>query len=154
MKRRKGPPSKDQGALDFESTREERIYADICRNNHGGEYFSENANEGTAPVREIQRGRIIAYFETVKDSTCEEAEKALSLRHQTCSARFSELKRDGMITAVFIQKDQRAYRLTGSGKEAGVYRLVKTEPPTDSGRAQPTPCASTPGAAPQEWREL
>lgn len=111
----------EQCDLDFDAPLPERE-PDICRNNHGGEYFSEEANESVAPAKAIQRAKITAYLRTVADSTCDEAEVALHLTHQAASARFSELKRDAVIVPVFVA-DERAFRLTRSGKKAGVYKL-------------------------------
>jgi hypothetical protein len=47
-------------------------------------------------------------------ATSDEAEVALGLTHQACSARFTELKRDVQITSA-------GRRRTRSGRMAGVY---------------------------------
>jgi hypothetical protein len=64
---------------------------DICARRHGGDAQSVSANKVTDKSRD--RSRIVAYLATVSDATCDEVEIALSMNHQTCSARFSDLKR-------------------------------------------------------------
>ena len=68
---------------------------DICTNHHGGNAQSEAANKITNKSRD--RARILAHLATVPDATCDEVEVALGMNHQTCSARFSELKAAGLI---------------------------------------------------------
>lgn len=68
---------------------------DICENNHGGDAQSAEAHGRTNKDRD--RARIVEYLRTVNDATCDQVEVALGMAHQTCSARFSELKRDGVI---------------------------------------------------------
>lgn len=68
---------------------------DICARNHGGNEQSVDANRVTSKHKD--KLRILDYLRSVVDSTCDEAEKALGLSHQTCSARFSELKKEGRI---------------------------------------------------------
>lgn len=70
---------------------------DICAKNHGGDECSKNANLVTSKTRD--RLRIISYLSAVTDATCDEAEIALGMNHQTCSARFSELKMEGFIVS-------------------------------------------------------
>jgi hypothetical protein len=70
---------------------------DICYKNHGGDECSVDANRTTAKSRD--RLRIIGYLKKVTDATCDEVEIALGMNHQTCSARFSELKMQGIITS-------------------------------------------------------
>lgn len=70
---------------------------DICANRHKDNEFSCTANAKTDKNRD--RARILAYLTTVRDATCDEVEVALGLNHQTCSARFSELKMSGDIWA-------------------------------------------------------
>jgi hypothetical protein len=58
-----------------------------------------------------------------KGSTCDEAEIALGLRHQTCSARFTALsKRDEII-------DSGERRPTRSGRKAIAWITVEQKPP-------------------------
>jgi len=70
---------------------------DICERNHGGDECSKEANLVTDKSRD--KARIVAYLTTVPDATCDEAETALGMNHQTCSARFSELKLAGAIVS-------------------------------------------------------
>ena len=85
-------------------TREPDLF-DICAARHEGNAESAAANRRTNKSRD--RARILAHLRTVPDATCEEVEIALNMGHQTCSARFSELKRDGEILAV---EERRATR--------------------------------------------
>lgn len=68
---------------------------DICTNNHGGNAESVAASRTTNRLRD--RNRIIVHLASVPDATCDEVEVALEMNHQTCSARFSELKAAGLI---------------------------------------------------------
>jgi hypothetical protein len=52
------------------------------------------------------------------DSTCDEAEIALDMRHQTCSAAFTRLKKSGAIN------DTGYRRLTSSGRSAIVWTMA------------------------------
>lgn len=63
---------------------------DICAPRHRGNAQSAAANLVTDKSRD--RARILAHLRTVTDATCDEVEIALSMNHQTCSARFTELK--------------------------------------------------------------
>lgn len=108
----------DQFEFPFEENEE-----DICRNYHGGEPFSEAANDSVTPSKAVQRERIMHHLTQVRDATSDECELALGMPHQTASARFSELKRDGRIVAVFDKAGQRVSRPTRHGRPAGVYRI-------------------------------
>jgi hypothetical protein len=101
---------------------------DVCRNYHGGEPFSEIANESVAPSKAVQRERIVAHIIRAGDATSDECEQALSMCHQTASARLSELKRAGTIVPVLDENGKRASRLTRHGRQAGVYRVRPREP--------------------------
>jgi hypothetical protein len=50
---------------------------------------------------------------------CEEAERLLGMRHQTCSARFSEMKRDGLLVVTGER------RKTSTGCRADVLALSR-----------------------------
>lgn len=104
----------DQSEFDFD---------DICRNYHRGEPFSEAANESAAPSKAIQRERILRYLAQVGSATSDESERALGMPHQTASARFSELKRDGRIVPAVDRDGKRIARPTRHGRMAGVYRI-------------------------------
>lgn len=96
---------------------------DVCRNHHGGEPFSEAANEATTPRKASKRALILEYLGRVGDGTSEEAEIALGMSHQTASARFAELKKDGVIVPVIVDGKQLS-RSTRSGCDGGVWRLA------------------------------
>lgn len=67
-------------------------------------------------------------------STCDEAELALGIKHQTCSARFRELERRGLLAK------NGEKRPTQRGRPAAVYVLGDGRPPPPgSGRAEPPP---------------
>lgn len=91
---------------------------DICGNRHKGNENSTAANATTNKGRD--RTRILEYLDSVDDATCDETEVALGMNHQTCSARFSELKRDKKIEAVTKRK-------TRSGCAATAWKLSKDE---------------------------
>jgi len=105
---------------------------DITRNYHGGNKQSEEANRRTRKHKD--RARVVMHIWScgTYGCTCYEAEQALGMRHQTCSARFSDLKNDGVI----IGTGQT--RPTDTGSPAEVYILFKqleraaTEKPAQS----------------------
>ena len=70
---------------------------DICENNHGGNENSVAANKVTR--KGMDSLKILRYLGSIPDATCEEVEIALQMKHQTCSARFSDLKLEQAITA-------------------------------------------------------
>lgn len=70
---------------------------DVCARNHRANPFSTAANSVTAKDRD--KARILAFLKPVENATCDETEIALGMGHQTCSARFSELKMSGLIFA-------------------------------------------------------
>lgn len=88
---------------------------DICARNHQNNEFSVLANPRTE-VKRSERKQILACIMGFRERTCEEVEDHTGLSHQSCSARISELKRDGLITVVGKRK-------TRSGCNAAVYRL-------------------------------
>ena len=61
---------------------------------------------------------IIAHLRIEGGCTCDEIEVALSMRHQTASARIRELRDSGAIV------DTGERRKTRSGRNAAVYTLV------------------------------
>lgn len=67
---------------------------DICRNRHGGNAESELANLSIHSRKQIDRARILSYADVMGNFgiTVKEVIKALDLKHQTASARMSELK--------------------------------------------------------------
>lgn len=88
---------------------------DICANRHGGNAESVAANNGTNKKRDFY---IILNRLAVLDGTCDEVERELGMSHQTCSARFADLKRDGLIEPTTRRK-------TRSGRWAMAWRKVK-----------------------------
>jgi len=90
---------------------------DICANFHGGNEQSVKANE--KPNKNAQRTKILALVRKCAATgiTCEEAEVLTNLSHQSCSARISELKRDGLIRQI-------GARATKSGCAAAVYQAA------------------------------
>jgi hypothetical protein len=87
---------------------------DITRNYHGGNPQSAAANRRTRKNRDRARIYAFLYRRASLGATCDEAEVALDMTHQTCSARFSDMKRDEVI----IETNER--RLTRSGSWAAV----------------------------------
>ncbi len=87
---------------------------DICARNHGGNELSKKANRQTTKL--VDRLIICGWIKTSGDATCDEVELALGMNHQTCSARFSELKRDGLIEPTVKRK-------TRSGCLAQAWRI-------------------------------
>lgn len=69
--------------------------ADICANNHRGNPLSLEAHASVDSAS--LRMAIWKHLQKVGAATCDQVERDLNLSHQTCSARFSELKRDGWI---------------------------------------------------------
>ncbi len=88
---------------------------DITARKHGGNAESEEANLRTNKARD--RARIITLLRE-RELTCEEVSLALSMPYTTCSARLSELKKDGLAVATGER------RPTRSGSPAAVLRLV------------------------------
>jgi hypothetical protein len=97
---------------------------DITANFHGGDEFSADANEHARATKARDRGRIRSLIFDRDDygqgrgATCEECEDALSLSHQTCSARISELRALAVIHTINGE-----YRLTRRGVRARVHRI-------------------------------
>jgi DNA-binding transcriptional ArsR family regulator len=96
------------------------IFKDICAANHGGNENSIEAHNGIIPAKlKLHRG-IMAAIKLRGNSgmTVDELEIALSLPHQTASARMSELKSAGLIVQVGKRK-------TRTGSNAGVWILSR-----------------------------
>jgi predicted transcriptional regulator len=92
---------------------------DICRNYHKGNQFSQQANRSLD--KKAMVGLILDLIRNSAGLICEEIEDALGLKHQTVSARISELKRDGQVIVVGKRK-------TRSGCQAGIYRCRNEKP--------------------------
>ncbi len=72
---------------------------DICENYHEGNANSRAANKFVAPKKVAMQRQIMDYITSRGrlGATCQEAERDLGLKHQTASARFSELKKEHKI---------------------------------------------------------
>lgn len=88
---------------------------DICERKHGGNQQSTAAHDRIKGNKWKDRQRILAHLGNGK--TCEEIEDELQLKHQTASARISELKRDGNIRQIGTRK-------TKSGCLAAVWVVI------------------------------
>ena len=90
---------------------------------------SNGTDTSAAAARSIkgrQRARdlaIVFAFIEREPTTCDAAEVALEMSHQSCSARFNDLQRLGLIYDTGIR------RATRSGRSARVY-AVRTPSPT------------------------
>src|SRR6516164_7534558 len=108
-------------------------YSDICANRHGGNTESIDANIDTARKKARDRALITDFFRRHGPHICEEAEAALDMSHQTCSARISELKADGILEPT---KDRRETR---TGSMARVLKLASEDAPTPTPTTSPQP---------------
>jgi hypothetical protein len=90
--------------------------ADVCQNNHGGNALSIAAHDSIEPTK-LALQLYVLDFIRARPSTCDEIERLTGLKHQTASARFTELKAAGLIRAV-------GKRPTSSGRLAAVYEAV------------------------------
>ena len=109
--------------------------ADITGGYHGGADTSIAAHASTsADNRKAQRRQILEFIRGTQDygAISEEVQNALDIPHQTCSARISEMCRDGDI------RYNKARRNTSRGKAARVYftGVPPTAPETSSARKE------------------
>ncbi len=98
---------------------------DVTENRHGGADTSIEAHKSTtADKRKAQRRQIFEFIRGTQDfgAISEEVQNALDIPHQTCSARISEMCRDGLL------RYAKARRNTSRGKAARVY--FTEAPPT------------------------
>lgn len=90
---------------------------DICSNRHVNNPNSVQANKiarkGKIGTREV----ILRELRMLRQLTCEEIEAVTGISHQSCSARLSELRREGKIKIVGERK-------TRSGSPASVYQVT------------------------------
>ena len=100
----------------------ERIPHDVCANNHGGNAESIAANLRTNKAAD--REAILQFMSERpgRESYVKEIIRELGLKHQTASARLSDLKAEGAIEPV------KGKRLEG----CGVVRIVPREPVQES----------------------
>jgi hypothetical protein len=85
-----------QTAFDFAPT---PAVDDICARKHKGNPQSVEANKQAGSNKARDRQRVVEFIKSRGEygATTEEASEALELRYTTASARFSDLKRDGLI---------------------------------------------------------
>jgi predicted HTH transcriptional regulator len=98
------------------------VLFDITSKYHKGNPESRAANLDVLPHKPNLREKVFTEIIRAKREgiTCEEVEKALDMKHQTASARISELKRSGHIRII-------GKRSTESGSMASVYVARKYE---------------------------
>lgn len=91
---------------------------DITANFHGGNKESVAAHDSIRPTKAQVRARVLSIIRSGGEAgaTSDEAESWTGLSHQSCSARFTELKADGLI-------EPAGRRLTRSGRGAMAWRL-------------------------------
>jgi|SRR6516164_6168651 hypothetical protein len=82
---------------------------DITRNYHRGNQESRAAKLLSERHAQKQRRRIeaLALRRAKQGITCDEAEILLDLPHQSCSARFTELKRDKILIPTKLTRKTR-----------------------------------------------
>src|SRR5947207_15751346 len=78
--------------------KEPALVPDITANYHKGNAHSEAAHKKARHSSAEAKQTILWALQNAGEASCEKIEDHTSLSHQTCSARISELKRDGKIT--------------------------------------------------------
>jgi hypothetical protein len=104
------------------------VQDDICSDRHLGNVYSRAANPSRI-AKQRMRSRILLFLLKSGPATCEEIEFALSMGkevnhvdfvpHSSCSARISELKREGSIIPTGES------RPTQRGRSSAVYRYAR-----------------------------
>ena len=84
----------------------------------GSDTSRSAANDVNANVQGLRK-LILDHIKRVGNATCDEVEAALSLRHQTASARIRELSLGGLL------RDSGVRRRTRGGSSARVYNAVE-----------------------------
>jgi len=92
---------------------------DPTQNYHGGNSESSAAFESLGSAAAGMRAAIVARLRSRGEHTCDELEVVLGLRHQTASARCSELLAMGSIERTGYTRETR------SGRKAAVLRVVE-----------------------------
>jgi hypothetical protein len=84
---------------------------------------SLDAHESIKPTAAAVRGRILAELQArgSTGATCDELEQALNMKHQTVSARITEMKKSGTIYDTGHRRDTR------TGRGAAVLRAREGE---------------------------
>jgi hypothetical protein len=97
---------------------------DICRNNHGGEEHSEEANKLVTPHKRAQHVKIINYVRDLPEGfITDEIQDRLGFPAQTIYPRVSELKKDGTLVPVLDAEGNQKEKPTRNGGGAGMWRL-------------------------------
>ena len=107
--------------------RQPGLFTGINDQNHvgyvGGSDTSKAAAIDVAPLTGAMRVRVFDWAARQRSGfTCDEAEIALTLKHQTCSARVRELVKLGFVV------DSGERRATSSGRAARIYVLTDRRP--------------------------
>jgi hypothetical protein len=90
---------------------------DITSNYHGGEPYSVEANQDVTPFKSNQRFlvlRLVVRHSPAPGISSDGVEAITGMKHQTCGARMTELKADGLIYRIGDGK-------TRSGCRCGLY---------------------------------
>ena len=93
---------------------------DICRNYHKGNPESFSAWCKSVETAKQMREGIFSIIKRSTGITCEEIEILTGWKHQSVSARISELKRDQVIRKIGTRKTQ-------SGRMAAIYKPFYSE---------------------------
>ncbi len=89
---------------------------DICQNRHRNADTSVLANPSNN-AKQRQQKRIYESLAHAKEASCERLEISTGISHQSCSARISEMLRDGKIRVV-------GHGTTITGKPCRLYKIV------------------------------
>lgn len=102
---------------------------DTTERYHGGNKFSTAANKKTGHNKEKDFARIKDFVRSQKrGATSYEVEVALDMRHQTCSARFTDLKTEKhkhFLRPLLNGAGTQVTRPTDTGSPAGVWIAVE-----------------------------
>jgi hypothetical protein len=92
---------------------------DITARYHGGDEMSAAAFEQTpAQSRLLDRNRIATSLRHDGPATCQQLEDRIGLSHESCSARISEMRKDGTVVTV-------GEAVNRSGRKARVHALAE-----------------------------
>ncbi len=87
---------------------------------HGGDPYSDRAHKRTEKSRDLYRLYMLLRERHPGGLTSDEAEVLTGMSHQTCSARFTDMKR-------YLWIEHCGSRLTRTGNLAGVWRIRKDD---------------------------
>jgi hypothetical protein len=108
----------------FDQSAREKYMGDITERFHGGDLFSRLASKRTKRERDIPRIKTWMIDRGRHGATSYECSVALNIRHQTCSARFTDLKTEeyGCFLVELLNQDgKQVSRPTDTGSPAGVW---------------------------------